>query len=424
AAAGFSWRADPMLLFLDTVTILLVLALAATPVIRQTGGLAGAECLDLLFGGVRAVGEMIAGPMLAWPALRSPAEAGVDRSSRRMLAATGRGLLLAVPLVVIFGALLISADAKFEALLSPLLVFDLDTVAPNLLRTGFFGWLGAGALVLTLAPIPATTRTPVIGVRLGATEVTTVLVVLDVLFLTFVVLQVGHLFGGDGLIKTTAGLTYADYARRGFFQLVVVCALALPVLLVLAHAVAEDPLARSRYRPLARFQVMLLLLILASAVHRLWLYVGAFGLSLSRLHAAAILLWIGTSLAWFGITVLRDRSGRFLRGALASGAVILGTMHLVNPAAIVARSLTGRNTILTESDARYLAGLGDDAVPALAAALPGLEEGNRARLTVAMQCRQHPVISDWTEWSVAKAEAVLAWPAEWNGGCEKQRDSH
>ncbi|MEP6475150.1 MAG: DUF4173 domain-containing protein, partial [Gemmatimonadota bacterium] len=322
------------------------------------------------------------------------------------------------------GGLLISADAKFEALLSPLLVFDLDTVAPNLLRTGFFGWLGAGALVLTLAPIPATARTPAFGARLGATEVTTVLVVLNALFLTFVVLQVGHLFGGDGLIQATAGLTYADYARRGFFQLVVVCALALPVLLVLAHAVAEDQLARSRYRPLARFQVMLLLLILASAVHRLWLYIGAFGLSLSRLHAAAILLWIGSSLVWFGITVLRDRPGRFLRGALAAGAVILGTMHLVNPAAVVARSLTSRNEVLTESDARYLAGLGNDAVPALAAALPTLEEGNRARLSVAMQCRRHPVISEWTEWSLARAQAVRAWPAEWNAKCERGDESH
>ena len=43
-----------------------------------------------------------------------------------------------------------------------------------------------------------------------------------------------YLFGGSEWVQRVAGLTYAEYARRGFFELVVVAALVL-VLLLIAH---------------------------------------------------------------------------------------------------------------------------------------------------------------------------------------------
>ncbi len=66
-------------------------------------------------------------------------------------------------------------------------------------------------------------------------EVTIILGLLDVLFLGFVAVQGSYLFGGDRLIASQADLSYADYARRGFFQLVAVAGLSLPVLLWLAR---------------------------------------------------------------------------------------------------------------------------------------------------------------------------------------------
>jgi Domain of unknown function (DUF4173) len=63
---------------------------------------------------------------------------------------------------------------------------------------------------------------------LGIVEIGIVLGLLDLLFLTFVVIQVRYLFGGAGRVAATAGLTHTEYARRGFFELVTVTALALP----------------------------------------------------------------------------------------------------------------------------------------------------------------------------------------------------
>jgi len=58
------------------------------------------------------------------------------------------------------------------------------------------------------------------------------LALVNLLFLGFILVQVRHLFGNADLVRLTPGLTYAEYARHGFFQLVVVVAIALPMLLV------------------------------------------------------------------------------------------------------------------------------------------------------------------------------------------------
>jgi uncharacterized protein DUF4153 len=54
---------------------------------------------------------------------------------------------------------------------------------------------------------------------------------LNLLFLAFVVVQFRYLFGGEGLVEERVGLTYAEYARHGFFELVAVSVLVLVVLL-------------------------------------------------------------------------------------------------------------------------------------------------------------------------------------------------
>ena len=58
------------------------------------------------------------------------------------------------------------------------------------------------------------------------------LVVVDLLFLAFVLVQFRYLFGGAELVRGLTGMSYADYARRGFFELVAVAALSLPLLLL------------------------------------------------------------------------------------------------------------------------------------------------------------------------------------------------
>ena len=58
--------------------------------------------------------------------------------------------------------------------------------------------------------------------RLSRAEWVIPLALLDALFLAFVIVQLAVLFGGHDRVLRTTGLTYAEYARSGFWQLLAV----------------------------------------------------------------------------------------------------------------------------------------------------------------------------------------------------------
>src|SRR5262249_1725279 len=144
------------------------------------------------------------------------------------------GLALALPLLLIFGGLFVAADAVFEGLVTRLFRIDLADLFWHLVLIGFIAWLAAGLLQLAL--IRGDWRPPSVGgpgpLGLGSIEIGIVLGLVDLLFLSFVLVQLGYLFGGAATVLTERGPTYAEYARRGFFELVTVAALALGLLLL------------------------------------------------------------------------------------------------------------------------------------------------------------------------------------------------
>ena len=223
-----------------------------------------------------------------------------------------RGVLLAAPLLILFGALFVAADAVFERLVLEVFGFDLAKVFSHLFLFCFFAWISAGLLWAGLmARIPQNLALPhPRAISLGIVEVGVVLGLLDLLFLTFVVIQVRYLFGGAGHVATTAGLTYAEYARHGFFELATVTALALPLLL-LAHWLftPENRTHEITFKSLAMIMVGLLFIVVASALQRMYLYTSEFGLTELRLYTTVFMFWISAVLVWFLLTVMRSRRG-------------------------------------------------------------------------------------------------------------------
>jgi Domain of unknown function (DUF4173) len=218
-----------------------------------------------------------------------------------------------------------------------------------------------------------------------------------------------YLFGGNARVETQTGLTYAEYARQGFFELVAVAALVLPVLLVADWALRrERPRHAFVFRVLAGVLVALLLVVMASALQRMRLYQRAYGLTELRVYATGFMLWLAVVVAWASATVLRGRRERFAFGALVSGFAAVLVMNAVNPDALIARTNVERSRTGAEIDLRYLEGLSDDAVPALVAALPQLDEHVRRRLAANLLARRSD--DDWRtwNWSRAHADALLA----------------
>jgi hypothetical protein len=192
------------------------------------------------------------------------------------------------------------------------------------------------------------------------------LAAVDLVFLAFVLVQVTVLFGGRAHVLTTEGLSYAEYARSGFWQLLVTTALTL---LVLATAARKAARVSARDRALVRALLgglcALTLVVVASAVYRMWLYEQEFGFTRLRIFVTAVELWLGLIIGLLLIAGIRLR-GRWLpRAVVAATVVAVLALAAYNPDAAIAAGNIDRYERTGRIDIAYLAGLSPDAVPVL-----------------------------------------------------------
>ena len=423
-AAGLAWRDADLLKLLALVSATLTFALAAHRLaaawVRRAGVLGYAVALAL-----GALHAWTAAALALVDATLSTSRVGAGGAAGwRRAAAVARGLVIVTPLVAVFGALFMSADAVFAKLVANVFRFDFERIASHIVLFSILAWLSTGYLrgFLTGTELPSlrdlwrdraqlafAPKRPTLGI----TEIATALAALDLLFLLFVIVQFRYLFGGDALVQVTPDLTYAEYARRGFFELVFAAFLVVPVLLaadwLLDRRIRRDDVV---FRSLAGLQIGLVLAITASAFQRLRLYYATYGLTESRFYAMVLLIWIAAMLFWLAATVLRGRRDPFAFGALASGLVTVGVLFVINPAAIVARTNVARMASAGEPrfDVAYATTLSADAVPVLIEALPALAPDVQCRLARRMLRRWPPdrdrSIRSWS-WSAARASDAV-----------------
>jgi hypothetical protein len=306
-----------------------------------------------------------AAPFRALPwAVRGARRGGPTATTLRRALAT---VAASVGLLTVFGLLLASADAVFADLLSGAL--------PDVSVDGTIGWLvrfglvGAGLLggaYLLVAPLAldGLRAAPARSVR--RLEWVVPLALLDALFAAFVLVQLTVLFGGSGHVLRTAGLSYAEYARSGFWQLLAVSALTL---LVIAAAGRWAPRAGRVDRTLIRLLLgaltALSLVVVASALYRMQVYADAYGATRLRLLVAVAELWLGVLFLLVGAAVVRLRAGWLPRLVVGTAVLALLGLAAVNPDGLIAERNVDRYERTSRIDVRYLSRLSADAVPAL-----------------------------------------------------------
>ncbi|MCA9942753.1 MAG: DUF4173 domain-containing protein, partial [Anaerolineales bacterium] len=172
------------------------------------------------------------------------------------------------------------------------------------------------------------------------------------------------LFGGAANV-TEAGYTFADYARRGFFELLTVAILTMLLVLGLNWLSQRESKGQIRlFNGLGSVLVGLVLVMLVSAWRRMALYEAAFGYTELRLIVYVCMAWLALTLVWFLLT-LWLRPDRFAIGALLAVMGFVATLNFINPDAFIARQNLNRYEQTGDLDAAYLASLSTDAVPQL-----------------------------------------------------------
>lgn len=526
--AMFVWRDSIELRVADSVAIVLVMSVLFVPQFKLPPRVAGV--FHYIVGFIWSTLNAFFGSFVL---LFSDIKWNNSNLSgwKKNVVAVIRGVLIVSPLILIFGALFVAADAAYEGMVNRVLNFDPSIIFSHAILMAIFGWATAGYLrsillgrepKFTVDPIASSeseapddsssnnqadgtpsgsesvsqrsdskvealktdsgeypvslpdnatvlehinrtdeAETPSVATEpvkdksskddknekfkpwswsnidnslipnaftLGTVEIGVVLGLIDLLFLSFVLVQIPYLFGGMDLVQNTPDFKLAEYARRGFGELVAVSALVLPVLL-LSHWLVrkENPFTEKLFRALAGIQIVLLFVIMASAVQRLVLLTGnlGYGMTTVRLYPMIFMTWLAIVFIWFAVTVLRSYRQYFAWGALWSAFFVLGATHFLNPDDYIVRTNTRLMQQGREFDAYYNGRLSDDAVPALFEAIATLAPEDRDKvlgdLTV-RYCKQRAGF-DLRSWNLSRqiASRQLA-PLEKNaesfGGCD------
>ena len=276
-------------------------------------------------------------------------------------------MAITVILVLVFGGLFAAADPAFSHLVSglvPALDFG-DVVA----RVAVFGIalafvLGGGYLLRFAPHLDAMAPAPMRPVPRWEWAVP--LGVLDALFIVFVAVQATVLFGGHSHVLETEGLTYAEYARQGFWQLLWVSALTLLVISVVIRVAGRLSRAdRRMLRVLVGTTCATSVVVVISAIHRMWLYQQAYGFSVQRLMVIAIELWLGAVFVLIAVAGVRMTARWLPRAVLMAGVLTLLGVAAINPERLIAERNIDRYQQTGLLDTDYLLSLSPDVEQAL-----------------------------------------------------------
>lgn len=394
-------RADPRIATLDVGAALALAVLAAS---YAQGG-------SPMTDGIRAwvrrgVGILGATrPGLAFFSPR-PGSLRTDKAGRIV-----RTTMIAGAILLVFGVVLASADAVFARLVTTPLRWDLGggDVIQHAARTAFLAV--AAAVLLAYADGKHASKQAAsveIGLSLVGWEWVTILGSVCGLFAVFVIIQFEYLFGGAGRVRSVPGLSYAEYARSGFAQMMLAAGMSLG--LIALGWVAwprENTTDRRAFAVLAGTLLGLNLLVLASAFKRLTLYEGAYGWTFTRILAHTIILWMSGVIVFALLGVVLAKGRWVVPAATGLGLAALMALNVINVGAFIADRNLDRYHATGKLDVAYLSSLSEDAVPRLVEALPTLPRGMRSALATGLRCN-HYALADQpaTSWNLGRERAL------------------
>ena len=323
------------------------------------------------------------------------------------------GLVISAPLLVIVIALLAEADTVFQNVMVTILK-TLESIGsiPLAEHVGVIGIITVllfGYLAVVLKAEVEEMSVPV-GRGTGgsdATIVVTVLVMVNAVYILFCAIQFTYLFGGEEVIRSIPDYTYAEYARRGFSELIVVTVINLSILLIGLRVTKNDGKLDRLVLALRCLLVLCTVIILYSAHLRLKLYEEAYGYTYARIFAHT---FIGLLFVLFMLTLYKFWRREFpLFKAFAIAALLTyTTLNYVNVDAVIARKNVDRYFTTGKIDLDYLQELSYDAIPELRR-LGAADSGDvdRKKMGAFLRDKQTELgaQSPWQSYNLSKAKA-------------------
>lgn len=286
----------------------------------------------------------------------------VNKSTYKTAMKISLGVLISMPLVVIITILLSAADEKFAALLIviPEMLASLDTdVFWRFIKILIFAIVFYCYFKVVTKRTSIKERLPkVIKRNWDTIIIATILTFINLIYLLFAIVQFQYLFSG----ALQEGFSYAEYARRGFFELVLVT--------IINYFILLSTLTFVKNTQAKTVKVLLTLLIvfsgvlLSSAFIRLMLYEQAYGFTTSRILAHSFMIFLFIILAYTLVKVWINRLP-LARFYLIAVVLYYVGLNLIGIDQLIVSKNIERYEATEKIDIDYLGQISYSAVPTL-----------------------------------------------------------
>jgi len=281
-----------------------------------------------------------------------------------------RGIFLSLPILILFLILLSSADLVFKDYVDA--IFHPNVSPVTIFRWGLIGFVSSlflGAYAYIFMPSSETIKraeNSKASFSLGTLESSIILGSISFLFFIFLIIQLTYLFGGSGHITST-GHTYAEYARKGFFELIAVATVSLILILNIKKNTKFRTLYQSIvFKWICGVLIAEVMVIMLSAHMRLNLYESAYGFTSLRLLSHIFIFWLAVAFSLLLLHIIKeDKENIFAHRLFVSILCFFALINIINPDKFIAQRNIDRFNSIGKIDTTYLGTLSEDAVPAI-----------------------------------------------------------
>lgn len=272
------------------------------------------------------------------------------------------GIVIASPILLIFAILFANADKIFADMVSNI-TFNIPVTVPwRIFRTLGITLLASGLFYVLISPAHNLREIREIISKADKVIAGTVLSLLNVLFLSFVFIQIKYLFGNSNYVFVN-NISYAEYARSGFFELAWVLGLVALILLVVYRLFCKKNFSKF----VATTQVLLVIqtgIIAVSALKRMNLYQDMFGFTVKRLYVEWFIYFALLILLIAAVSIAVNWSFRkFLYSSIVLGLISITGVALLDVDRMIAKENVDRYLKGKELDMNYLFFLSHSAIP-------------------------------------------------------------
>ncbi len=274
------------------------------------------------------------------------------------------GFIIALPIIIVFAGLFISADKIFADLIDKFFQ-DLPKTLPwRIFRTLAITLFLSGLFYVIVHPVHSLKEFVTKTLKSDKVVASTILILLNLLFAVFVFIQIKYLFGSSSYVFSS-NYTFAEYARKGFFELVLVLIFVAIIFMIFFRSFS----GKNYSRLIAILQFLFsaqTIIIAVSALKRMYLYQEIYGFTIKRLYVEWFIYFVILILAVAAICLLINWSyHRFVHLTLALGLTALTVVCLINVDKVIAKENVDRYLAKKqkEFDMNYLLNLSVDVYP-------------------------------------------------------------